>query len=128
MAAEAVRLWTQAPLHNDARLIRCQLPADSGLDLRRLLASALALGGCLGAIGRAEAGSARWVAGRSADYDLDLRQFLPLLQSLPGVRGGGGPDLIQGSADPSSLSLLLDTLAHALTAALDGQTDVRTSS
>ncbi|MBX7236042.1 MAG: alanyl-tRNA editing protein [Caldilineales bacterium] len=127
VTAEAARLWAQAPVENGARLIRCQPEPDSGLDIRRLLAAALALGGCLGVIGRAEAGSARWVAGRSAEYEIDLRRLLPSLPSLPGVRGGGSPDFIQGSVDPAALPLLLDTLAHSLTAALAGQTDVRTS-
>lgn len=127
VAAEAARLWVQAPVQNGARLIHCQLGPDSGLDMRRLLAAALALGGCLGVIGQTEAGSARWAAGRAAEYDLDLRRLLPLLSSLPGVRGGGSPDFIQGSVDPTVLPLLLDTLAHSLAAAMTGQTDVRTS-
>ncbi len=128
LAAEAGRLWAQAPVREGVRLIRCQLAPESGFDIRRLLASTLALGRSVGVIGWTDAGSGRWVAGRSAEYDFDLRRFLPSLQLLSGVRGGGGPDLIQGSADPAALPALLDSLAHSLAAALGGQTDVRTSS
>lgn len=128
LAAEAGRLWAQAPVQDGARLIRCQLTPESGFDLRRLLASTLALGRCVGVIGWLDAGSGRWVAGRSAEYDFDLRRFLPSLQSLFSVRGGGGSDLIQGSADPATLPAVLDFLAQSLVAALGGQTDVRISS
>lgn len=127
LEAEAARLWAQTPAENGARLIRCQLGPDSGPDIRRLLAAALALGGCLGVIGWADERSARWVAGRSSDYTFDLRPLAASLQrSLAGVRGGGGPDLIQGSADPAALPALLDMLARSLAGLVAGQTDVRT--
>ncbi len=121
LAAEAARLWAQAPLHGGIRLIRQHLPADASLDPRRLLSAALALGDCVAVIGRVGT-PARWAAGRADAIDLDLRPLLPTLQTLPGVRGGGSVDLIQGTSDPDYLSALLDTL----TTALIGQLDVRT--
>lgn len=116
-AAEAARLWAEAPVLAvgglSVRLIGRRLPAAAPFDPRRLLAAILALGGCIGAVAREEA-SPRWAIGRSADLPFDLRELLPRLRSLPGLRGGGSADLLQGSMADSGLDPLFDLLPTIL--------------
>ncbi|MCS7038863.1 MAG: alanyl-tRNA editing protein [Anaerolineae bacterium] len=121
-AAEAACLWAEAPVLSAAgvavRLICRRLPAAAPFDPRRLLMAILALGGCIGVVAREEA-PARWAIGRSADLNLDLRQLLPRLGTLPGLRGGGSADLLQGSIAESGLNALFDLLPAVLREHLD---------
>jgi alanyl-tRNA synthetase len=116
-ATEAARLWAEAPVlsvgENTVRLICRRLLASEPWDPRRLLTALLALGGCVGLLARDE-DPPRWVIGRSADLNLDLRRLLPFLRALPGLRGGGSADLLQGSMTGFGLDRLFETLPTIL--------------
>ncbi len=115
--AEAARLWKEAPTLSvggvSVRLIRWRLPANAPLDPRRLLTAILALGGCVGVVAR-DGTQPQWAIGRSADLSLDLRELLPRLRSLPGLRGGGSADLLQGSMAGPALDALFAILPTIL--------------
>jgi alanyl-tRNA synthetase len=123
--AEAARLWKDAPTlvvsGTSVRLIGRRLPATAPFDLHRLLTAILALGGCIGVVAREEA-SPRWVIGRSADLNLDLRELLPRLRLLPGLRGGGSADRLQGSVAGPELDALFTLLPTVLS-----ESDLRSS-
>ena len=121
-AAEAERLWATASKVGDVRLVCHQLPSSDPGILRKLLSSLLPLGNCIAILaGTGQPG--RWLVGRSAGVDYDLRHLLPAARTLAGVQGGGGADLIQGSmADGALVPLLLDTLRSAITESIDART------
>ncbi len=112
---QATRLWQNAPKISDIRLVRHVLSGDDDPKALNQLQSNLTdhpnTVAILGHAGQRP----RWVTGRSVTPSLDLKQLLPTVQTIPGARGGGSPQLIQGGApDVGTLESILDSLETSI--------------
>ena len=117
--AEAAQLWQNAPQIANVRLVRHTISGADPKALNQLLGILTANPDTIAVLGWSGS-RPRWVAGHSAGLDLDLRQLLPTIRAIPGARGGGSPQLIQGGApDAPALETILNTLTTALTPLLN---------
>ncbi len=120
--AEAAQLWHNAPQINHIRLVRHVLNGDDPKALNQLLSSLTDHPDTVAVLGHAGQ-RPRWAAACSASLSLDLKQLLPTVQAVPGARGGGGPQLIQGGApDIAALEKVLDSLESTITTLLRSST------
>jgi len=119
MELEAAALLTQAKPIGRARFVERRVMSDDANAMQKLMRGLLAHENVVALLSW-QGGQTRWSLGHSLGSDLDLRQLMPALRDIPGVRGGGGPDLIQGvAADQETIqqikSHLLAWLAEAET-------------
>ena len=116
--AEAEQLWRNALQINAIRLVRHNIQGDDPKALNQLLSRLTDYPNTVAVLGYSGQ-RPRWATGRSASLSLDLKQLLPTVQAIPGARGGGSPQLIQGGTpDASTLETVLDSLETSITTLL----------
>jgi len=115
---EAEQLWHSAPQINDTRLIRHILNGNDPKALNPLLRRLTDHPNTIAVLGHSGR-SPRWATARSASLTLDLKQVLSSLLAIPGVQGGGNPQLIQGGApDAATLEAVLSSVETKITTML----------
>ena len=115
---EADELWQNAYQIGDVRLIRHTVNSDDPKTLKQLLSRMTDQPNTVAVLGHSGQ-RPRWMTGRSASLALDLKQLLPTVQVIPGARGGGSPQLIQGGApDTATLEAVMNVLESSITTLL----------
>ncbi len=110
----AQTLWAKAPRVQGLRLIRHVISDADAKNLGRLAGELTAQGQCLVMLAL-DAPRPRWMITRSADVDLDLSRFLPLIRAQADIKGGGNAHTVQGGAGSlSAIQALFDVLSSEL--------------
>lgn len=115
---EAEQLWHSAPQIDDTRLIRHTIIGNDPKALNQLLRRLTDHPNTIAVLGHSGR-SPRWATARSASLTLDLKQVLSSVLAIPGVQGGGSPQLIQGGApDAATLEAVLSSVETRITTML----------
>ncbi len=109
--AEARRLIAEAPKTAGVDVVYHILQTDDPKAITHLAKTLVATPNVVALLGWVDGGKARWVAGRSANVPLDMKEALAGLQERFAVRGGGTSEMIQGvTTDATMLNRVLHLL------------------